>query len=49
MRAYSGGLRISVRDELDNDVLLDVLRFVLKGVEMPSRPFATDAPPPRRS
>jgi len=31
VRAYPGGLRISVRDELDDDVLLGALRHVLKG------------------
>ena len=34
-RVYPGGLRVSVRDELDNDFLLDALRSVL-----------LDAPPP---
>jgi histidinol-phosphate aminotransferase/imidazoleglycerol-phosphate dehydratase/histidinol-phosphatase len=34
-RAYPGGLRVSVRDELDNDFLLDALRAVLQGVTMP--------------
>ena len=37
MRAYTGGLRISVRDALDNEVLLDALRFVLKGIAMPTQ------------
>jgi histidinol-phosphate aminotransferase/imidazoleglycerol-phosphate dehydratase/histidinol-phosphatase len=37
VRAYAGGLRISVKDELDNEVLLDALRFVIQGVEMPSQ------------
>ena len=31
VRAYPGGLRISVRDELDDDVLLGVLRHVVRG------------------
>jgi histidinol-phosphate/aromatic aminotransferase/cobyric acid decarboxylase-like protein/imidazoleglycerol phosphate dehydratase HisB len=31
MRAYPGGLRISVRDETDDDVLLGALRAVLRG------------------
>ena len=31
VRAYPGGLRISVRDELDDDVLLGALRHVLLG------------------
>ncbi|HVB51188.1 MAG TPA: aminotransferase class I/II-fold pyridoxal phosphate-dependent enzyme [Acidimicrobiales bacterium] len=34
-RAYPGGLRVSVRDELDNDFLLDALRSVLKNTPMP--------------
>jgi histidinol-phosphate aminotransferase/imidazoleglycerol-phosphate dehydratase/histidinol-phosphatase len=34
-RAYPGGLRVSVRDELDNDFLLDALRSVLKGTPLP--------------
>jgi len=34
-RAYPGGLRVSVRDGVDNDLLLDVLRSVLSGVAMP--------------
>lgn len=33
-RAYPGGLRISVRDELDNDFLLDALRAVLHDTPM---------------
>jgi histidinol-phosphate/aromatic aminotransferase/cobyric acid decarboxylase-like protein/imidazoleglycerol phosphate dehydratase HisB len=36
-RAYPGGLRISVRDELDNDFLLDALRCVLKDEPMPAQ------------
>jgi hypothetical protein len=32
VRAYPGGLRISVRDQLDDDVLLDALR-TLQGLE----------------
>jgi histidinol-phosphate/aromatic aminotransferase/cobyric acid decarboxylase-like protein/imidazoleglycerol phosphate dehydratase HisB len=35
LRAYPGGLRISVRDELDDDVLLDALRCVLQGAPAP--------------
>jgi histidinol-phosphate/aromatic aminotransferase/cobyric acid decarboxylase-like protein/imidazoleglycerol phosphate dehydratase HisB len=35
-RAYPGGLRISVRDELDNDFLLDALRNVLLETPMPT-------------
>jgi len=31
MRAFAGGLRISVRDELDDNVLLDALRSELQG------------------
>jgi imidazoleglycerol phosphate dehydratase HisB len=37
VRAYAGGLRISVKDELDDEVLLDALRCVMKGVELPSQ------------
>lgn len=33
LRAYPGGLRISVRDEIDNDVLLESLRSELRGAE----------------
>jgi imidazoleglycerol phosphate dehydratase HisB/histidinol-phosphate/aromatic aminotransferase/cobyric acid decarboxylase-like protein len=36
-RAYPGGLRISVRDELDNNFLLDALRCVLQGASMPAQ------------
>ena len=39
VRAYPGGLRISVRDELDDDILLDALREVLQGVPAPSQPL----------
>jgi histidinol-phosphate aminotransferase/imidazoleglycerol-phosphate dehydratase/histidinol-phosphatase len=35
VRAYAGGLRISVKDQLDDDVLLDALRSVLSN-EPPS-------------
>ena len=35
-RAYPGGLRVSVRDEFDNNFLLDALRTVLLGTPMPS-------------
>jgi imidazoleglycerol-phosphate dehydratase len=38
MRAYDGGLRISVRDELDDNLLLDALRAVLLGTELPAPP-----------
>ena len=31
VRAFAGGLRISVRDELDDDILLDALRAVVRG------------------
>ena len=50
LRAYEGGLRISVRDELDDDVLLDALRAELLGEARPMPPTgcATAAPPPRR-
>ena len=34
-RAYPGGLRVSVRDELDNNFLLDALRAVLLDAPMP--------------
>ena len=34
-RAYPGGLRVSVRDSVDDDVLLDALRAVLHGVAPP--------------
>jgi histidinol-phosphate aminotransferase/imidazoleglycerol-phosphate dehydratase/histidinol-phosphatase len=36
VRAFAKGLRISVRDELDDDVLLDALRCELAGVAMPA-------------
>jgi histidinol-phosphate/aromatic aminotransferase/cobyric acid decarboxylase-like protein/imidazoleglycerol phosphate dehydratase HisB len=36
LRAYPGGLRISVRDELDDDVLLDALRCALLGTPLPT-------------
>ncbi|MFZ0769138.1 MAG: aminotransferase class I/II-fold pyridoxal phosphate-dependent enzyme [Acidimicrobiales bacterium] len=36
-RAYPGGLRVSVRDELDNNFLLDALRGVLFDTPMPRR------------
>ena len=35
LRAYEGGLRVSVKDELDDDVLLAALREELLGEEMP--------------
>ena len=35
VRAYEGGLRISVKDELDDNVLLDALRGVREGAAMP--------------
>ena len=38
MRAYDGGLRISVRDELDDNLLLDALRAVLLGTQLPASP-----------
>ena len=37
VRAYPGGLRISVRDQLDDDVLLDALRHVLRGEPLSAR------------
>ena len=36
VRAFKGGLRISVRDQLDDDVLLDALKCELQGVTMPA-------------
>jgi histidinol-phosphate aminotransferase/imidazoleglycerol-phosphate dehydratase/histidinol-phosphatase len=36
-RAYPGGLRVSVRDELDNNFLLDALRSVLFDAPMPAQ------------
>lgn len=36
-RAYPGGLRVSVRDEVDNDFLLDALRTVLLGAPLPAQ------------
>jgi histidinol-phosphate aminotransferase/imidazoleglycerol-phosphate dehydratase/histidinol-phosphatase len=36
-RAYPGGLRVSVRDEIDNDFLLDALRGVLFDTPMPAQ------------
>jgi imidazoleglycerol-phosphate dehydratase len=36
VRAYEGGLRISVKDELDDNVLLDAMRVVLEGTTVPS-------------
>jgi imidazoleglycerol-phosphate dehydratase len=36
-RAYPGGLRVSVRDELDNNFLLDALRSVLLDQPMPEQ------------
>jgi histidinol-phosphate/aromatic aminotransferase/cobyric acid decarboxylase-like protein/imidazoleglycerol phosphate dehydratase HisB len=38
LRAYEGGLRVSVRDELDNDALLGALRTELRG-EAPSAAY----------
>ena len=48
VRAFAKGLRISVRDELDDNVLLDALRAELAGAPAPSAPFDFDALPPRR-
>jgi histidinol-phosphate aminotransferase/imidazoleglycerol-phosphate dehydratase/histidinol-phosphatase len=39
LRAYPGGLRISVRDELDDNLLLDALRSVLEGTPLPAQPL----------
>jgi histidinol-phosphate aminotransferase/imidazoleglycerol-phosphate dehydratase/histidinol-phosphatase len=36
-RAYPGGLRVSVRDEIDNNFLLDALRAVLFETPMPAQ------------
>ena len=36
-RAYPGGLRVSVRDEIDNDFLLDALRGALFDTPMPAQ------------
>jgi imidazoleglycerol-phosphate dehydratase/histidinol-phosphatase len=36
VRAYEGGLRISVKDELDDNVLLEALRSVLEGAATPT-------------
>src|SRR6202142_142704 len=35
VRAYEGGLRISVKDELDDNVLLEALRCVRNGEDRP--------------
>ncbi|HEY7931421.1 MAG TPA: aminotransferase class I/II-fold pyridoxal phosphate-dependent enzyme [Acidimicrobiales bacterium] len=40
LRAYPGGLRVSVRDALDNDVLLAALRAELRGETLPT-PYVT--------
>ncbi|HQT99796.1 MAG TPA: aminotransferase class I/II-fold pyridoxal phosphate-dependent enzyme [Acidimicrobiales bacterium] len=40
LRAYPGGLRVSVRDELDNDVLIGALRAELLGEALPE-PYVT--------
>ena len=40
LRAYPGGLRVSVRDELDNDVLVAALRCELLGEPLPA-PYVT--------
>ena len=37
VRAYDGGLRISVRDEDDDNILLDALRSVLEGIPFPDQ------------
>lgn len=37
VRAYDGGLRISVRDETDDNILLDALRSVLTGADFPDQ------------
>jgi imidazoleglycerol phosphate dehydratase HisB len=38
VRAYQGGLRVSVKDQIDDDTLLDALRAVLRGEAMASQP-----------
>jgi len=48
VRAFKGGLRISVRDELDDDVLLDALRAELRARPCPRPPSDTVAQRPRR-
>jgi len=42
LRAYPGGLRVSVRDELDNDVLLGALRCELLGEPL-AAPYVSHA------
>jgi histidinol-phosphate/aromatic aminotransferase/cobyric acid decarboxylase-like protein/imidazoleglycerol phosphate dehydratase HisB len=37
VRAYPGGLRVSVRDRIDNDFLLDALRAVIHDTPMPAQ------------
>lgn len=37
VRAYAGGLRISIRDEEDDNILLDALRTVREGVPFPDQ------------
>jgi len=39
VRAFKGGLRISIRDEIDDDVLLSALRAVLKGEDVETSPL----------
>ena len=39
VRAFKGGLRISIRDEIDDDMLLSALRAVLKGEDVETSPL----------
>ena len=39
VRAFTGGLRISIRDEIDDDMLLGALRAVLKGEDVETSPL----------
>ena len=49
VRAYDGGLRVSVRDELDDDFLLDALRSVLRdGANAEAVGASTSRTRPRR-
>lgn len=39
LRAYQAGLRISIRDELDDDIMLEALRAVLTGSDVADGPL----------
>jgi len=39
LRAYKAGLRISIRDEIDDDIMLDALRAELLGAPAPQGPL----------